>query len=61
MSVLRRLKERYAVVAVSHSLGQTSRIADHVCILRDGRIVEELDRTQLHDPLRLQRLVEELF
>ena len=55
------LKARYTIVAVSHSLGQTSRIADRSIILREGRIAEVVDRTQLHDPNRLQKIVEEIF
>lgn len=56
-----RLKKRYTIVAVSHSLGQTSRLADRCLILREGRITDEVDRKQLHIPERFQRLVEDLF
>ncbi|MHC4225178.1 MAG: phosphate ABC transporter ATP-binding protein [Planctomycetota bacterium] len=59
--LLMRLKDRYAILAVSHSLGQTSRIADRALILRDGRITERLDRKTLRDGDAFQRLVEEVF
>jgi phosphate transport system ATP-binding protein len=56
-----RLKERYPVLAVSHSLGQTSRIADRAYVLNNGSIVQTLDRSALHEPELLQQLAEELF
>ncbi len=59
--LLDRLKNRYLILAVSHSIGQTSRIADRSYILKDGLIVEELERSTLHEPARLQQLAEELF
>lgn len=55
------LQDRYAIVAVSHSLGQAARIADRALILRDGRIVEQVDREVLADPAEFRRLVEEAF
>jgi phosphate transport system ATP-binding protein len=59
--LLLRLKERYTILAVSHSLGQASRLADHCVILRDGRVVEQIDRDELRRPGRFRRLVEESF
>ena len=59
--LLRRLQERYTVVAVSHSLGQTRRIADHVAVLREGRIAQTFDRSALADAALFQALVEEVF
>jgi len=56
-----QLKEHYPILAVSHSLGQTSRIADRAYVLNDGVIVETLDRAALDEPERLHRLAEELF
>ena len=32
-TLLSKLKQRYAILAVSHSLSQTRRIADRVCVL----------------------------
>lgn len=59
--LLLRLKERYTVVAVSHSLGQTRRIADHVAVLREGRISRTFDRLALADAAVFQALVEDVF
>ena len=59
--LLLRLKERYAVLAVTHSLGQTARLADRGYVLREGRIAEEFDRDRLEDPGRFRRMVEEIF
>ncbi|MDY0340068.1 MAG: ATP-binding cassette domain-containing protein [Coriobacteriia bacterium] len=56
-----RLKERYPILAVSHSLGQASRIADTVCVLSAGRIVRTLERSALQDPGSVYRLAEEFF
>lgn len=60
-ALIMRLKERYPILAVSHSLGQASRIADRVHVLSGGRIAQTLDRTTMQDPGALYRLAEELF
>ncbi|ABK15984.1 phosphate ABC transporter ATP-binding protein [Syntrophobacter fumaroxidans] len=59
--LLTRLKKRYTILAVSHSLSQTRRLADRVCVLREGRIVRELDHQHLQDLNEFQRLVEDAF
>jgi phosphate transport system ATP-binding protein len=59
--LLLRLKERYPVLAVTHSLGQTARLADRGYVLREGRIAEGFDRDRLEDPDRFRRMVEEIF
>jgi ABC-type phosphate transport system ATPase subunit len=59
--LVRRLGTRYAVLAVSHGLGQAARLADRAVVLREGRVAERLAGPELHDPARLQRLVEEVF
>lgn len=59
--LLTRLKERYTILAVSHSLSQTRRLADRVCILREGQIVQELNQQHLEDQTVFQRLIEEAF
>ena len=59
--LLVRLKERYTILAVSHNLGVASRLADHCVILRDGRVVEQIDHDELRRPGRFRRLVEESF
>lgn len=60
-NLLAGLKRRYTILAVSHSLGQTSRLADRCLILRDGALVEDIDRDGLHESQRFQRLVEDVF
>jgi phosphate transport system ATP-binding protein len=59
--LLTRLKERYTILAVSHSLSQMRRMADRVCILREGQIVQELNQQHLEDQTVFQRLIEEAF
>lgn len=59
--LLTRLKERYTILAVSHSLSQTRRLADRVCVLREGRLVRELDQQHLEDQNVFQKLIEEAF
>jgi phosphate transport system ATP-binding protein len=59
--LLTRLKERYTILAVSHSLSQTRRLADRVCVLREGQIVRELDQQHLEDQNVFQRLIEDAF
>ena len=60
-ALLIKLKENYTIVAVSHSLGQASRIADRVIVLREGMISERIDREQLRDPTLLLRTMDENF
>jgi phosphate transport system ATP-binding protein len=59
--LLLKLKEKYNILAVSHSLSETRRLADRVCVLREGRIVQELDREHLQDPAAFQQLIEAAF
>jgi phosphate transport system ATP-binding protein len=59
--LLTKLKERYAILAVSHSLGQTRRLADKVCVLTEGRIVQEMDRPHWEDQSVFQKLIEDAF
>jgi len=56
-----RASLRYPVLAVSHSLGQTSRIADIAYVMTDGTIVETLDGSALCEAERLHRIAEDLF
>lgn len=60
-ALIGRLKERYTIVAVSHSIGQAARVADRVVILGQGRVLEELERETLKDPEQFRRVVEEVF
>jgi len=59
--LLLELKKQYTILAVSHSLSQTRRLADRVFVLNDGRIVHELDRFHLQDRDVFQKLIEEIF
>src|SRR5690606_36031908 len=51
--VIRSLKERgVAVIYISHRLGEVKRVADRVCVLRDGRNAGELERDGIsHDAM----------
>ena len=59
--LLHRLKARYTIVAVSHSLSQARRLADQVGILREGTLVHVFDRSHLEDADAFYRRVESLF
>lgn len=59
--LLSRLKDRYPILAVSHSLGQTRRLADHVYVLRKGKIIRELNKAHLEDAEIFQELIEDIF
>jgi phosphate transport system ATP-binding protein len=59
--LLHRLKARYTIVAVSHNLAQARRLADRVCVLREGSIVEVFDRGRPEDADAFFRRVEEWF
>lgn len=59
--LLTDLKDRYTIVAVSHSLSQARRLADRLWVLRQGRIVEQLERPQLQDAAAFQELVDSTF
>ena len=60
-ALLSRLKQRYTILAVSHSLSQTRRIADRVCVLKEGELVQEMARQQLEDADAFQQLMEAAF
>jgi phosphate transport system ATP-binding protein len=59
--LLIRLKERYTVLAVSHSLSQARRLADKVYVFREGRIEQEISGQQLRDRDTFIKLVEDVF
>jgi len=59
--LLLSLKDRYIIIAVSHSLSQARRLADEALIFRDGSVVQRLSRTDLQAPDTLQTLLEEIF
>ncbi len=60
-ALLARLKQRYTILAVSHSLSQTRRIADRVCVLKEGQLVQDLARHQLEDADAFRQLMESAF
>jgi phosphate transport system ATP-binding protein len=45
--LLRALKERYALVLVSHNIEQARRLADEAVVLTDGRVTARLGREEL--------------
>jgi len=59
--LLTSLKVRYTVLAVSHSLGQTRRLADKVYVLREGVIGQEISGACLQDPKTFEKLIEDAF
>lgn len=59
--LLLTMKDKYTILAVSHSLSETRRLADRVCVLREGCIVKELNRSHLSDPAVFQQLIETAF
>ncbi|MBN1673143.1 MAG: phosphate ABC transporter ATP-binding protein [Kiritimatiellae bacterium] len=60
-ALLQRLKARYTILAVSHSLGQTRRLADRVFVLRDGRISGHFDKADLRHHADFEAAVEDVF
>lgn len=59
--LLLNLKDRYTVIAVSHSLNQARRLADQVLVLSEGRICRTLNRGDWRQPEVFSTLVEEIF
>lgn len=55
------LKDKYTIIAVSHSLSQTRRLADAIVILREGRLVQSLSRSDFSDRAYASTLLEEAF
>lgn len=59
--LLLSLKERYTILAVSHSLSQARRLGDRVLVFNEGRLVGSLERSELQQGGIFQSLVEEIF
>lgn len=59
--LLKRLKECYTVLAVSHSLSQTRRLADKVYVLRQGSIEQEIAGQHLQGRETFEKLIEDVF
>jgi phosphate transport system ATP-binding protein len=55
------LRERYALVVVSHSLSAASRLADHLTVMRRGRVSARFSAGELGPEAALRRCMEELF
>ncbi len=59
--LLIKLKERYTILAVSHSIRQVKLIADRVVILSGGKVVRNLEHRDFQNPGLLEELVDEVF
>ncbi|HPX19526.1 MAG TPA: phosphate ABC transporter ATP-binding protein [Deltaproteobacteria bacterium] len=59
--LLMKLKERYTILAVSHSIRQVKHIADRAVILSAGQMIKTLERRELETPGLLEGLVDEIF
>lgn len=59
--LLLSLRDRYTLVAVSHSLSQARRLADKVLVLNEGRMAGSLERSELQQGEMFQKLLEEVF
>ncbi|MGE4299264.1 MAG: phosphate ABC transporter ATP-binding protein [Desulfovibrionaceae bacterium] len=59
--LLLRLRERYTLVVVSHSLRQARRLADTLAVFRDGACAQVLDRAALDHGGPVLEMVEEAF
>jgi phosphate transport system ATP-binding protein len=59
--LLLSLKDRYTIIAVSHSLSQARRLADEALILRDGSVIQRLSQADLLSSNILQALIEEIL
>lgn len=59
--LLLSLKERYTLIAVSHSLSQARRLADRMVVLKAGAVVRLLEPADFQNPETFRGLVEEIF
>ena len=59
--LLTGLKQRYSIIAVSHSLSQTFRIADQIIVLKEGKITSIMDPSEFRDVRSHESLFEEIF
>ena len=59
--LLTELKQRYSIIAVSHSLTQTFRIADQIIVLKEGKITSIMDPSEFRDVRSHESLFEEIF
>lgn len=59
--LLTGLKQKYSIIAVSHSLTQTFRIADQIIVLKDGKLTSIIDPSEFRDVRSHESLFEEIF
>ncbi len=59
--LLLELKQQYPIIAVSHSLQQTRRIADRIVVMKNGQVERQLDKPQCDDLEHLQLLLVQVF
>jgi phosphate transport system ATP-binding protein len=59
--LLLRLKEQYTIVAVSHSLSQVRRLADHVLILQNSDTLHMLEKSAFETSAVLEKVLEDIF
>ena len=59
--LLTKLKEKYSIIAVSHSLGQTRRIADKCVVIKDGKIGAIFNKQQIDESEKFNDLIEDVF
>jgi len=59
--LLLHLKEKYTVIAVSHSLSQTRRLADVVVVLSEGRILKRMSSSEFSEHQAVEALLEAAF
>lgn len=59
--LLLRLKEKYTIVAVSHSLSQARRLADQIIVFKEGLVVQSLDAQDFERSSTFRSLLEEIF
>lgn len=59
--LLLTLKERYTILAVSHSLSQARRLGDEVLVMKEGRLARIVSRQDFQDKAMFEELLEEVF
>lgn len=59
--LLLRLKDRYTIVAVSHSLSQAGRLADRIVVINQGTVVGTFEPEDFRGRETFERLVENIF
>jgi phosphate transport system ATP-binding protein len=59
--LLTDLKQKYTVVAVSHSLSQARRLADEVLVLKGGEIARTLSPSEFSDRNVVEDILNEVF